>query len=123
MPLKIGKSQRSISFNISKLRDEGYPQDQAVAISMDKAGKKKSTTKKKSTKKMTLTKEGTGHVVQGAPPDEFGRTFDNAWKPDLTIGFGVTKKSTAKRVKVKPRKELGEHKVVGRRLILAKPTL
>lgn len=47
MPLKKGKSKKVIQHNIRKLRREGRPQDQAVAIAMGMAGKRKKTKRKK----------------------------------------------------------------------------
>lgn len=39
MPLEQGSGQETISSNIEKLRDEGYPEKQAVAIAYSEAGK------------------------------------------------------------------------------------
>ena len=46
MPLKQGKSKKVVSENISELVRSGHPQDQAVAIAMDKARKGKKRPKK-----------------------------------------------------------------------------
>jgi len=41
MPLRKGKSQSAVSQNIRTLIKEGYPQKQAIAIALRKAGKNK----------------------------------------------------------------------------------
>lgn len=47
MPLMQGKSKKAMSSNISKLRHEGYPEKQSIAIAYSEAGESNKAKKKK----------------------------------------------------------------------------
>jgi hypothetical protein len=72
MPLYKGKSNKTVSKNISKLMDEGYPQKQAVAIAM-------STAKRPKPRKKKVIRAKKGGVVRGfsriARPQRFRGIF------------------------------------------------
>ena len=47
MPIKKGKSQKTITGNIRRLMREGKSRSQAIAIALSTAGKKKTAKKRK----------------------------------------------------------------------------
>jgi hypothetical protein len=47
MPLKKGKSKKVVSKNIREMVHAGYPQKQAIAAALNKAGKSKNKLTKK----------------------------------------------------------------------------
>jgi hypothetical protein len=46
MPLRKGKSKKTISHNIREMEASGHPHDQAVAASLNEAGKSAASKKK-----------------------------------------------------------------------------
>ena len=80
MPLTPGSSKKVVSSNIKKLKGEGRPHKQAIAIALDKARKNESrigTPVGKISRKQNLEED---RVIQGAPKGAFGLDFNNAWK-------------------------------------------
>ena len=59
MPLKPGKSKKTISKNIRELMHDGRPQKQAIAIAMSKAGMPKPMkTKRIDSTKVSISSTG-----------------------------------------------------------------
>jgi hypothetical protein len=54
MPLMKGKSKEVISANIRELRNSGRPQDQAIAIALERAGKSNKRKKSKTVVKKVV---------------------------------------------------------------------
>lgn len=51
MPLKKGKSKKTVSSNIKEMMDSGYPKKQAVAASLNQARKSGAKIPKKKSRK------------------------------------------------------------------------
>jgi hypothetical protein len=89
MPLESSSSKEVISRNIKREVEAGRPQDQAVAIAMNKAGKSKSDSRFPQLDSMldALFAPKKDGEVMGTPPNKDCKPFsDNSERSELRTG-------------------------------------